>query len=198
MIDGVWLRGARCRDGARSTAIARVICWDRSSTAVSPPCRLPRRPRREIIPCNPATGEALARIAVTDTPALDAAIARAPRRTAGMGGAGAARPRPHPAPVPPTFYARRNVELARIETLNTGKPVQETEAVDVLSGADCLEYYAGVAATVAGAASGSGCGSVRLYAARAAGRRRRHRRVELSVADRLLEGGAPRWRAAMR
>ena len=44
----------------------------------------------------------------------------------------------------------RNAELARMETQNTGKPIQETEAVDVLSGADCLEYYAGVAATIAG------------------------------------------------
>jgi betaine-aldehyde dehydrogenase len=44
----------------------------------------------------------------------------------------------------------RNTELALLETRNTGKPVQETLAVDVLSGADCLEYYAGVAATIAG------------------------------------------------
>ncbi len=44
----------------------------------------------------------------------------------------------------------RNDELALLETRNTGKPIQETRAVDVLSGADCLEYYAGVAATIAG------------------------------------------------
>ena len=44
----------------------------------------------------------------------------------------------------------RNGELARLETRNTGKPIQETEAVDIVSGADCLEYYAGVAATIAG------------------------------------------------
>ena len=41
-------------------------------------------------------------------------------------------------------------ELALLETLDTGKPIQETSVVDVLSGADCLEYYAGVAATIAG------------------------------------------------
>ena len=44
----------------------------------------------------------------------------------------------------------RNEELAHLETLNTGKPIQETRAVDVLSGAECLEYYAGIAAGIAG------------------------------------------------
>ena len=37
----------------------------------------------------------------------------------------------------------RNAELAELETRNTGKPISETRAVDVLSGADCLEYYGG-------------------------------------------------------
>ncbi|MBV9696868.1 MAG: betaine-aldehyde dehydrogenase, partial [Gammaproteobacteria bacterium] len=32
----------------------------------------------------------------------------------------------------------------------TGKPIQETQAVDVLSGAECLEYFAGVAGGLAG------------------------------------------------
>jgi betaine-aldehyde dehydrogenase len=44
----------------------------------------------------------------------------------------------------------RNEELARLEVLDTGKPIQEAIAVDVLSGADCLDYYAGVAPTIHG------------------------------------------------
>ena len=44
----------------------------------------------------------------------------------------------------------RNDELAELETRDTGKPIQETSVVDVLSGADCLEYFAGLAATLAG------------------------------------------------
>jgi len=44
----------------------------------------------------------------------------------------------------------RNAELSRIETLDTGKPIQETIVADALSGADCLDYFAGVAATLAG------------------------------------------------
>jgi betaine-aldehyde dehydrogenase len=44
----------------------------------------------------------------------------------------------------------RNKELAELETRDTGKPIQETSVVDVISGADCLEYYAGVAPTLSG------------------------------------------------
>ena len=44
----------------------------------------------------------------------------------------------------------RNAELAELETRDTGKPIQETSVVDVISGADCLEYYAGLAAGLAG------------------------------------------------
>jgi betaine-aldehyde dehydrogenase len=44
----------------------------------------------------------------------------------------------------------RNEELARLETLDTGKPIQETRVADAASGADALEFFAGVAATLAG------------------------------------------------
>jgi len=44
----------------------------------------------------------------------------------------------------------RNAELARIETLDTGKPIQGTSVVDVPSGADCLEHYGGLTAGIAG------------------------------------------------
>src|SRR4029077_20843671 len=44
----------------------------------------------------------------------------------------------------------RNREIAKIEVRDTGKPIQEAEAVDILSGADCIEYYAGLAASLHG------------------------------------------------
>jgi acyl-CoA reductase-like NAD-dependent aldehyde dehydrogenase len=44
----------------------------------------------------------------------------------------------------------RNSELAELETRDTGKPIQETSLVDIQSGADCLEYYAGLALTMVG------------------------------------------------
>jgi betaine-aldehyde dehydrogenase len=44
----------------------------------------------------------------------------------------------------------RNQELAELETRDTGKPIQETSVVDVASGADCFEYFAGVAQSLSG------------------------------------------------
>lgn len=44
----------------------------------------------------------------------------------------------------------RNDELARLEVLDTGKPISEAVSVDVASGADCIEYFAAAAATIAG------------------------------------------------
>ncbi len=44
----------------------------------------------------------------------------------------------------------RNEEIARLEVLDTGKPWQEAVAVDVLSGADAIEYFAGLAASIHG------------------------------------------------
>lgn len=47
-------------------------------------------------------------------------------------------------------FTERNRQLAEIEVRDNGKPIQEAEVVDVASGADCLEYFAGVAATLRG------------------------------------------------
>lgn len=41
-------------------------------------------------------------------------------------------------------------DLARLETLDTGKPISETRAADWPSGADALEYFAGLAPTITG------------------------------------------------
>ena len=44
----------------------------------------------------------------------------------------------------------RNHDLSVLETMDTGKPLQETLVADAASGADALEYFAGFAATVTG------------------------------------------------
>lgn len=44
----------------------------------------------------------------------------------------------------------RGEDLARLETLDTGKPIQETLVADWPSGADSLEWFAGLAPTVTG------------------------------------------------
>ena len=45
---------------------------------------------------------------------------------------------------------QRNHELSVLESLDTGKPLQETLVADAASGADCLEYFAGLIATDTG------------------------------------------------
>lgn len=44
----------------------------------------------------------------------------------------------------------RNHELSQLETLDTGKPYQETSLVDATSGADALEYFGGLAGALTG------------------------------------------------
>ncbi|MDW3222688.1 MAG: betaine-aldehyde dehydrogenase [Paracoccaceae bacterium] len=44
----------------------------------------------------------------------------------------------------------RNHELSVLETYDTGKPYQETSVADATSGADALEYFGGLAATLTG------------------------------------------------
>lgn len=44
----------------------------------------------------------------------------------------------------------RNDELAKLETLDTGKAYSETSTVDIVTGTDVLEYYAGLATAIQG------------------------------------------------
>lgn len=43
-----------------------------------------------------------------------------------------------------------NDRLAEIEVLDTGKPIQEASVVDIQTGADVIEYYAGLADKIQG------------------------------------------------
>jgi betaine-aldehyde dehydrogenase len=166
MIDGVWLRAALSNwqeadsEGARALLTAfvdgRLREYERpdpSSAAphASPPLAAPRaRASATIITSiNPATGATLAEIPVDGPAQVDAAVGRAleaQRLWAAMPGAARARVLRQAA----DLLRARNRELAELETRDTGKPIQETIAVDVASGADCLEYFAGLAASLAG------------------------------------------------
>ena len=98
---------------------------------------------------NPATGEVLATLPIAGPDEIDRAVERATlaqRDWAQRSGAERGRILRRAAEI----LTERNESLARLETLDTGKPIQETIAVDVLSGADCLDYFAGVARTIAG------------------------------------------------
>lgn len=90
---------------------------------------------------NPATATPLADIQVASNADIDAAIAAGERAF------------PSWSQTPPIVRARilqkaalllreRNDEIARVETLDCGKAFSETSTVDVVTGADVLEYYA--------------------------------------------------------
>ncbi len=49
-----------------------------------------------------------------------------------------------------SILRERNQELAEMEVLDTGKPISEAIEVDVLSGADAIEYFAGIAPAIHG------------------------------------------------
>jgi betaine-aldehyde dehydrogenase len=98
---------------------------------------------------DPATGETLCRVEAAGDPEVEQAIAAAQAGFAAWSAAtGAERGRVLQRAA--SLLRARNREIAEIEVRDTGKPIQEAEAVDVLSGADCVEYYAGLAASLHG------------------------------------------------
>ncbi|WP_026612822.1 betaine-aldehyde dehydrogenase [Ensifer aridi] len=93
----------------------------------------------------PATGEVIARLHAATPAIVEKAIAAAKRA------------QPEWAAMSPTARGRilkraaeimreRNRELSELETLDTGKPIQETIVADPTSGADSFEFFGGIAA----------------------------------------------------
>ncbi len=98
---------------------------------------------------NPATGEVICELEQAGPHEVDAAVESAQSGFAEWRATpGAARGRILNRAV--ALLRERNEQLALLEVLDTGKPIQEAIEVDVLSGADCIEYFAGVAATLHG------------------------------------------------
>lgn len=98
---------------------------------------------------NPATGEPICEIALADEADVDravAAAARAQREWARRTGAERGRVLRRAA----ELLRERVDELARLESLDTGRPIQETPEADVESGAACLEFFGGIAAGING------------------------------------------------
>ncbi|MPL82824.1 NAD/NADP-dependent betaine aldehyde dehydrogenase [bioreactor metagenome] len=97
----------------------------------------------------PGTGETIARLHAATPAVLEAAIAGA---VAAQAAWGRRRPveRARVLMKAVEIIRARGEELALLETLDTGKPIQETRVADWPSGADALEYFAGLAPTVTG------------------------------------------------
>jgi betaine-aldehyde dehydrogenase len=98
---------------------------------------------------NPATGQPLARVQIAGPEDVDRAV-RAAQDAFGPWSqtTGAARGRILRRAAD-LLRARRD-ELARLEVQDTGKPIAEAMVVDIDSGADCIEYFAGQAAGLHG------------------------------------------------
>ncbi|WOV91637.1 MAG: betaine-aldehyde dehydrogenase [Candidatus Zeuxoniibacter abyssi] len=98
---------------------------------------------------NPATGESLGKVQIADEKDVNDAVQSALEGyTEWSAYSGIQRGRVLHR-VQEILRARNN-ELAKWETLDTGKPLQESISVDIHLGADCFEYYAGVAPTLSG------------------------------------------------
>ncbi len=173
LIDGLWLRATLSGSAEVESNAARRIVTDfldgeiarlqggtRPAPASHRPAATPRhnyidgqyRPNssgKSFETRNPATGELLATIEIAEAAEIEQAVAAAKRGQASWAArTGAERGRVLLRVA--ELLRQRNQELAELETLDTGKPIQETSAVDVISGAECLEYFAGLAGSIAG------------------------------------------------
>ncbi|MBS7664332.1 betaine-aldehyde dehydrogenase [Pseudomonas lalucatii] len=92
---------------------------------------------------NPANGEVLARVQRAGKDDVERAVASAAEGQK-VWAAMTAMQRSRILRKAVDILRARNDELAALETLDTGKPLSETQAVDIVTGADVLEYYAGL------------------------------------------------------
>ena len=92
---------------------------------------------------NPANGEVLAKVHEAGRADVDRAVAAA-RKGQKVWAAMTAMQRSRILRRAVDILRARNDELAALETLDTGKPLSETASVDIVTGADVLEYYAGL------------------------------------------------------
>lgn len=98
---------------------------------------------------NPATGEEICKVQLASLTDLHRAVTSARRgflQWSSMSGMERSRILLKAV----ALLRERNDELAKLEVLDTGKPIAEAQSVDILSGADCIEYFANVAPTIRG------------------------------------------------
>ncbi|MFT2111159.1 betaine-aldehyde dehydrogenase [Marinomonas sp. 2405UD68-3] len=98
---------------------------------------------------NPATGDVIATIELAGSAEVDEAVAAA-KEGQKVWAAMSAVERSRILYKTAQLLRENNEELARLEVLDTGKPLQEAICVDVESGADVIEYYAGLANKIQG------------------------------------------------
>lgn len=103
----------------------------------------------EIVSIYPASGQPVARVHAAGASLVDEAIGAARDAQSGWAATSAAE-RGRVLRRTADILRARNAELSETETIDTGKPISETLVADAASGADCLEYFGGIAASIAG------------------------------------------------
>ncbi|MCO8168661.1 betaine-aldehyde dehydrogenase [Pseudomonas sp. 21LCFQ02] len=98
---------------------------------------------------NPANGEVLAKVQRATAADVDRAVKSAEKGQK-VWAAMTATERSRILRRAVDILRERNDELAQLETLDTGKAYSETRYVDIVTGADVLEYYAGLAVAIEG------------------------------------------------
>jgi betaine-aldehyde dehydrogenase len=98
---------------------------------------------------HPADGSVIARLRAADTTVIEQATDAA-HRAFGLWSQTAPVERGRVLRRAAEAIRERNHELSVLESLDTGKPLQETLVADAASGADCLEYFAGLISTDTG------------------------------------------------
>jgi betaine-aldehyde dehydrogenase len=171
MIDGVWLRAAlsgwREADSESARALLTAFVDGRLKEAMpasdgnaATPGAAPQRgsaAQRGSAPVagerfasiNPANGEIIGYVTAAGAAQVNAAV-RAAQNAQTEWGARTGTERGRVLRRAADLLRSRNQELAELETRDTGKPIQETRVVDVASGADCFEYFAGLVQSLSG------------------------------------------------
>jgi betaine-aldehyde dehydrogenase len=106
-------------------------------------------PAERLATFNPATGELLAELPVAGAEEIDEAVRRAQAAQpawAALSGTERARVLRRVS----DLWREHNDRLSLIEMRDTGKPIQETKVVDIVSGAECFEYFSAMATGAAG------------------------------------------------
>jgi betaine-aldehyde dehydrogenase len=98
---------------------------------------------------NPATGEVLAKVQRASKADVERAVESAEKGQK-IWAAMTAMERSRVLRRAVDILRERNDELAELETLDTGKAISETKYVDIVTGADVLEYYAGLVPAIEG------------------------------------------------
>ncbi|MBT2916179.1 aldehyde dehydrogenase family protein, partial [Vibrio anguillarum] len=98
---------------------------------------------------NPATGEVIARLQHASANDIEQAITSAKQGFA-VWSRMTATERSRILLKAVKILRERNDELAVLEVLDTGKPIQEANCVDIATGADVIEYFANLAPSLQG------------------------------------------------